>query len=393
MALAVLDLDVLDLPDTLPVAPHHEGAHVLLRIGGRPAGQAVIALNDDDDAAVPLSERLFRNADSAFWEAWLRHQLGAEPPTVAAVDAALPSVTIVICTRDRTDDLRRCLTDLLVMPDEGQDIVVVDNAPSTDATRDLVAGFPTVRYLREVRPGLDVARNTALRTVTRDILAFIDDDAAPDRLWLNRLRRNFGDPLVLAATGLTLALELEADAQVAFQRVGGFSRGMKRTVYEATNCNPFHGWYAGAGVNMAVRRSIVEKIGFFDEALDAGTLSLAGGDTDMCRRILEGGYRILYDPQVVNWHRHRRTMAELQKQIYGYEAAAFAILTKALLFERNPAALVELARWLRHQIPALARSMRHGRRDVPFNIAWAQARGAMSGPGRDLKARRKLRHG
>lgn len=392
MALAVLDLDVLDLPDILPVAPHHEGAHVLLRIGGRPVGQAVIALHGDD-AAAPLSERLFRHADSAFWEAWLRHQLGVAPSTTFVPDAALPSVTIVICTRDRTEDLLRCLTDLLSMPDEGQDILVVDNAPSNDGTRDLVAGFPTVRYVREARPGLDVARNTALRAVERDILAFIDDDAAPDRLWLHRLRRNFGDPLVLAATGLTLALELETDAQVAFQRVGGFSRGMKRTVYEATNCNPFHGWHAGAGVNMAIRRSIVENIGFFDEALDAGTLSLAGGDTDMCRRILEGGYRILYDPQAVNWHRHRRTMEELKTQIYGYEAAAFAILTKALLFERNPAALAELARWLRYQIPAVARSMRRGRHDAPFNVAWAQACGAMSGPGRYLKARRKLRHG
>lgn len=389
MALAVLDLDFLDLPESLPGIEGRAGAVVLLRIAGRPCGQAILS-SVPEEMARPLRERLLMAADSGFWEAWLRHRLGIAPQPIPPASA---NVTVLICTRDRTDDLRLCLERLMAMPDDGQSILVVDNAPATEATAELIAGFPTVRYLREPRPGLDVARNSGIRAATGEIVAMIDDDAVPDRLWLRTLVRNFDDPTVLAATGLTMALELETEAQIAFQRVGGFARGFKRVVYDAATCDPFKAWHAGAGVNMAMRRCVVEKVGRFDEALDAGTASLAGGDTDMMRRILSAGYRIVYDPEAVNWHRHRRTMPELERQIYGYEAAAFAILSKALLFERNASALMQMFSWLRWQVPAVIRSLRRPPKTASFNVALTQARGALAGPGRYLQARRRLSNG
>jgi GT2 family glycosyltransferase len=386
MALAVLDLDITDLPDTLEGVEGRDGAVVLLRIAGVPSGQAVIALPLRE--ATPLREVLLANADSAFWESWLRYELGL--PTDAPQPASLPTATVAICTRDRTEDLACCLEGLMAMPGETS-ILVIDNAPSDDGTRDLVLRYPTVRYIRENRPGLDNARNTALANITTEIVAFIDDDAAPDRLWLATLLRNFEDPMVLAATGLTLAMELESDAQIAFQRVGGFSRGFKRVVHDALNCDPFRAWHAGAGVNMALRRSVLDLVGPFDPALDAGTRALAGGDTDLFRRILRKGYRIAYDPQALNWHRHRRSMKELEQQVFGYEAAAFAVYTKALLFEGDLRALTSIAKWLRRQIPEVIRSRRRPFGEMPFNVAATQARGAWSGPRRYLQARRIAR--
>lgn len=385
--IAVLDLDVLDLPGRLPKADTHDGAVILLRIGGRPCGQAIVSFKHWDHGA-SLPNAIFSAADSGFWEAWLEHCVGLA--AAAPGGTALPSTDVVVCTRDRADDLRKCLADLMAMPDEGQRYFVIDNASRTDETRQVVEAVPGINYVREDRPGLDVARNRALRETTGDVIAFIDDDAAPDRLWLSKLRRNFDDPLVMAAGGLTMAMELESDAQIAFQRLGGFGRGFKRIAYDAFNCDPFDAWRAGAGVNMAIRRRVIETVGPFDEALDAGTLSLAGGDTDMFRRIITAGYRIVYDPEAVNWHRHRRSMAELERQIYGYEVAAFAILTKALFYERNLSAVGPLLRWLRERMPALAKSLVRRSNDLPFNVSLAQVRGAIAGPGRYRAARRKL---
>ncbi|MFC3441139.1 glycosyltransferase family 2 protein [Sphingobium rhizovicinum] len=385
MALAVLDYDIDHLPDQLDLKDGQDGALVLLRIDNVPCGQAIL-WREAGNKDAPLRDRLLCAAGSSFWERWLERQMGL--PHFDPAPATLPDATVVICTRDRTEDLERCLDGLHAMPDAPA-ILVIDNAPSTDGTRLLVARYPDVRYICEPRPGLDVARNTAIANTSSPIIAFIDDDAMPDRLWLQNLLRNFEDPMVLAAGGLTMALELDAPAQVAFQRVGGFSRGFKRFTYDAMTTNPFDAWHAAAGVNLAIRRSAVDIIGLFDEALDAGTLSCAGGDTDYCRRILAAGYRIAYDPQALNWHRHRRSMEELQRQIYGYECAFFAILTKSLFFEHNPKALVRGLTWLRHQIPSLARSLRQQQnRTMPFNIAWTQTRGAIAGPGRYLRARR-----
>ncbi|MBX4908555.1 MULTISPECIES: glycosyltransferase [Rhizobium] len=383
MRLAVRDIDILDLPPDFEPTGDYQGALVLIRVAGRPCGQAVIAF-DTEGGKTPIKERILSAAGSSVFEAWLRHRLALPDPSPRP--SQLPKASVVICTRDRTEDLERCLIGLLAMPDKA-DILVVDNAPSNDATRDLVSRFNTVRYLREPRPGLDVARNTALRNARADVVAFIDDDAVPDPLWLRTLLRNFEDPLVLAVTGLTMAAELETDSQIAFQHFGGFCRGFRRQVYDAHNLDPFTGWHAGAGVNMALRRTIVDAVGWFDEALDAGTLSLAGGDTDMFRRVLEAGYRIIYDPEALNWHRHRRSSKELQQQMYGYEAASFAILTKALVFEGNPRALPRMVRsYIRLLRRVFQRRQTH-QFSLPYNDALTQFRGAASGPVRYLRAR------
>lgn len=389
MGIAVRDIDIDDVPSSLEDVENCSGAVILLRIAGRPVGQAVLRLPFNPDAGT-LRDQLLDHADSAFWEALLRRDLGLPPEGPAP--ARLPDATIAICTRDRTEDLERCLDGLARMRHTAP-VVVIDNAPSTDDTRLLVERYPQVTYVHEPKPGLNNARNTAFAKAQGEVIAFIDDDAVPDPDWLGTLLRNFDDPMVLAATGLTMALELDSDAQMAFQRVGGFSRGFKRVVHDARVCDAAKAWHCGAGVNMALRRSVVELIGLFDPALDAGTRSLAGGDTDLFRQMLNRGYRIVYDPQALNWHRHRRSMAELQQQIFGYEAAAFAILTKALIFERDPRTLVSLAQWLRNQIPAVIRSVRHRDPRLPFNVATTQTRGAIAGPKRYFEARKKARSG
>jgi GT2 family glycosyltransferase len=378
-AMAVLDLDLLQLPPRLEEADRFAGALVLLRIGGRPCGQALLSFTQAFHQE-PLLETLMTAADSAFWEAWLEHVLGLPPSPPELPD--LTCVDVVICTRDRPEELRKCLTDLLAMPQEGQRHVVVDNASSSDETRRVVEAFPDVLYVREDRPGLDIARNTGIRACDRDLIAFIDDDAAPDRQWLRKLCRNFADPSVMAVGGLTMAMELATRAQVEFERMGGFSRGFKRMVYDQSNCDP---------LNMALRRGLVDIIGWFDEALDAGTKSLAGGDADYFRRIMQAGWRIAYDPEALNWHRHRRTMAELEQQLFGYEVSALAIITKALFFERDIRAVGALVRWFRMRARQLRGLLRPHSSRLPFTPLAVQLKGALAGPSRYCAARRACR--
>ncbi|MCT2398394.1 glycosyltransferase family 2 protein [Novosphingobium mangrovi (ex Huang et al. 2023)] len=388
MKLSVLDLSFDALPEHLDRPEGYDGAFVLLRLDGRPCGQAIIWY-DQYDPEAPLARQLARAANSSFWECWTTRQIGMTPAEPAP--SQIPSASVAVCTRERPDDLKRCLDGLLAMTGQPS-ILVVDNAPKTDATRQLVAQYPSVRYVVEPKPGLDHARNTALDQAEGEIIAFTDDDAVPDPDWFSCLLRNFDDPLVMAAAGLTMALELESDAQVAFQRLGGFGRGFQRVIYDAVVVDPFDSWKAGAGVNFAVRRAATDAVGRFDPALGAGTAAHAGDETDFFRRLLAAGYKIAYDPQALNWHRHRRSMEELEQQIYAYECGSFAILTKALLFERNPRAVMRLVRWLRQQIPALVRERRRAADNgLPFSIPVAQARGASAGPAGYFRARRQAR--
>ena len=95
-----------------------------------------------------------------------------------------PGVCAAICTRDRTDQLRRALRSLMGQTRKPEEILVVDNAPGGPATRNLVRDeFPGVRYVMEPVPGLDFARNRALRETSREIVAFMDDDVVAGPGW------------------------------------------------------------------------------------------------------------------------------------------------------------------------------------------------------------------
>lgn len=100
------------------------------------------------------------------------------------------SMVVAILTYRRPTDL----TELLPLAlDQTEDVdcevgvLVVDNDPEAGA-RELVEGFPGVRYVHEPDPGIAAARNRALREAgSADLLVFIDDDERPRPGWLKNL--------------------------------------------------------------------------------------------------------------------------------------------------------------------------------------------------------------
>src|SRR5260221_3686895 len=85
----------------------------------------------------------------------------------------------------------------------------------------------------------------------------------------------------------------------------------------------------GNGCNMAFRVEAMRSIGGFDEALDTGAALPGGGDLDALYRIVRHGYELVYDPQMLVWHQHRRDFAGLRRQIRrSWGAGCMAFLTK-----------------------------------------------------------------
>jgi GT2 family glycosyltransferase len=335
-----------------------------------------------------LRDRLIEVAGWTLSERWLWDYLDWDERDTK--NFTPPQATVAVCTRDRPDDLRRCLDALMRLPDDGQELLVIDNCPSTDATRCLVEGYERVRYVCEERPGLDVARNRALREAQHEIVAFTDDDAAPDPGWLQALLRNFDDPLVLGVTGLTMPLELETEAQEWFEHYCPFGKGFERRVFDSTRQSPMATGQVGAGANMAVRRSLLEQVGSFDEALDAGTPTCSGGDHEMFARILAAGYRMVYDPAALSWHRHRRTWEELRKTFYGYGVGVYAFWTRSLLVERELSVLRLAVGWLGgEQIPKLVSSFLRRPGSTPLDLIVAELQGCLRGPFAYLLSRQR----
>ena len=230
----------------------------------------------------------------------------------------LPPISVVICTRDRTDLLKGALEAILAVDYPDREIIVIDNAPSNTSTAELVARLP-VRYVKEERPGLDWARNRGIAEASHEIVAFTDDDVRPDVGWLRGIAAGFADPEIMAVSGLVAPAELETEAQIQFELgYGGMLQythsfkvdGSKLSTRELLWSSAY-----GVGANMAFRVRVFAEVGNFDPALDVGTATRGGGDIEMFHRILAKGYSIFYDPRAFVWHIHRRSGEALSKQL------------------------------------------------------------------------------
>ena len=387
MPTAVITVDVEAVPDRIGDLERYQSAFVIFADRGVPVGRVVTPVVGNAVEGRLLTEAFHQTAGFSYWRRWLHRQLDwTDRPKAPPLSA-----TVAVCTRERPDDLRRCLAALAAMPNDGQEILVVDNCPRTDATRRVVEGFPAVRYLLESRPGLDVARNRALHEASNEIVAFSDDDAVPDPGWLRGHLSNYTNPMVMAVTGLSLPFELETPAQELFERYSPFGRGFERRVFSCPPHDSRHVAPLGAGANLSVRRSILVSCGAFDEALDAGTLTRSGGDHEMFGRILQAGYRVVYDPAASSRHRHRRTMAELVDTFYGYGSGVFAFWTRRLVTERDVrAAWAALGWFVRGPVRSLFQAALHRPGSLPRGLAFAEFKGALVGPFLYFRARRRL---
>lgn len=378
MATAILDLEISKLPPEIAVEERYSKALVLIRLHGNPIGQATLPVVGGRIGDNELRETLMNAVGENLWKNWLWDVLEwDERGPVQPV----PIATVAVCTRDRPEDLQRTLEALMRLPDDGQEYLVIDNCPATDATQELVKNYPQVRYVREDVPGSSAARNRALREAKQEFVAFTDDDAVPDGNWLRSLLRNFSDPRVMCVTGLVMPLELETEAQEWFERYSPHGRGFGRVVFDGAHSNPLMVNLVGVSASMALRSRAIDFIGLFDEVLGAGTPTASGEDCEFFTRILRSGYCIVYEPRALSWHRHRRTWEELRNTLEGYGVGVYAFWTMMMVVNREFSVVLLGLSWLWYkQIPELIASVRKQPDSVPSDLLLAQLRGCISGP-------------
>ncbi|MDO5670283.1 MAG: glycosyltransferase [Corynebacterium sp.] len=312
------------------------------------------------------------------------------------------AATVVVCTLGRNPLLRVTVAALLAQTHRRVEIIIVDNDPASGATRQLLDDHrdPRLRIVDEPHPGLSRARNAGVAAATGEIIAFTDDDALPHPSWLASLLDVFASAPpgeVGAVTGPAFAAELQSRSQRFFEARGGFPKQLEPVVWSLDDPSPQCARFGargeggplfpvatarvGAGVSMAFSRPALAALGDFDVRLGAGTLTNGGEDLDAFARVLRAGLAIIYNPDAVVHHVHRRDMAGLEKQIHGNGTGMAALLTVSLL--RRPKDLVVLLRRVPSILSRVApgtERMQGNEDDVPGTLSHQEIRGFLRGP-------------
>jgi GT2 family glycosyltransferase len=291
-------------------------------------------------------------ADGVAASTALRAAVAGLPPVAGIAEVALPPMSVVVCTKDRPDQLRDMLASIVDAPYPEFEILVVDNGPASGLTKPVVDEFADhgVRLVEAPMPGLSVARNIGIENARYDLIAFTDDDVVVDHRWLGNLARGFarGDD-VGCVSGLVPTAELITAAQAYFDRRVGWAMSCQPAVYhldtppDGDPLFPFRVARFGTGANFAIRRSVARELGGFDEGMGVGSPTGGGEDIDMFVRVLLGGYRFAFEPGAVIWHRHRATSQGLETQIYNYGLGLGAWMTKLMLRPRTCAMVLRRA--------------------------------------------------
>ena len=216
-------------------------------------------------------------------------------------------LSVIVCTRNRAELLRRALQSVAEQDLQSDmfEVVVVDNA-SSDATPNVARGFQdrmALRYVREERIGLCVARNTGWRAARGRYVVFFDDDAIARPGWLRAIKSTFEragpsagvvggrvDPIWEASRPSWLADEIAGSLTIVHW---GDDEKIIRDIRRE--------WLVGA--NMALPRHLLADIGGFHPWLDrVGNNLLSSGDVFLQKEVIRRGYDCLYVPAIAIEH-------------------------------------------------------------------------------------------
>jgi GT2 family glycosyltransferase len=221
-----------------------------------------------------------------------------------------PSVSIVVPVLNGGATIQPLLESLLDIhyPKAKIEIVIVDGM-STDGTKNIVAEYP-VRFLVEKRKGPNAARNTGIKHAFGEIIAFTDSDCIVPKDWIKKIVSDFRDPRIGCVGGDVKGFNDDFFSRYAGDSMFPAIRTCKKRK-ELDSTGPLAG--CPVGCNMSFRREVLARVGGFDEKIQ-----YSFEEDELIERVCKAGYRIVLDPQVLVWHKHRATAKDLLKQAFKY---------------------------------------------------------------------------
>jgi rhamnosyltransferase len=219
------------------------------------------------------------------------------------------ALSVLLLTKDGLSDLQRLLPALYQQRDIGSLEVIAVDSGSTDGSIELLQSYP----LRLERIPSDAfhharTRNFAAGFANGEILVFLSQDAVPaSERWLNNMVGNFDDPKVGAVYGRQIP---KPGSCVERQDTLDIVYGAHKIVKDPAHRNGLgYRFYHFSDANGAIRRSVWEATRFPEDLKVFEDMGIA-------KRILDSGWKIVYEPEAAVFHSHDHSTMGLFKRYF-----------------------------------------------------------------------------
>ncbi|MFY9210856.1 MAG: glycosyltransferase [Aestuariivita sp.] len=222
-----------------------------------------------------------------------------------------PPVSVIVVSRNRPEALIRCLTGISQLRYPSFEVIVVADKPGLEAVRRWPSGAD-VKALSFNEPNISVARNIGIEAASAEIVAFIDDDAVPEPGWLGHLVKPFGDPATGAAGGFVRGRNgISWQWQAQSVDLAGRAQALDIKGDDPVVLTPSPGRAIKTeGTNMALRRSIIARIGGFDP-----NYHYFLDETDVNLRLAAAGVSTAIVPLAVVHHGYEQNATRRQDRV------------------------------------------------------------------------------
>ena len=237
-----------------------------------------------------------------------------------------PSVSIVVCTLNRGEQLERCLKSLMELNYPNTEILVIDNGSTNVVTPEINYRF-TTRFFQQPIQGLSYARNLGLHHSKGEVVAFIDDDAFAQFDWVRNAIRHFENAKVACVTGRIVPVDSAGKPLVEQKRT--FPNSEERFFFDIKNFNPIKA-SAGTGSNFLIRRNILLQYRF-SELLGSGVPVGGAEEQLLFFQIIDSGWTIVFEPDAIVYHEYPQEEASSRKRSLRNSASRIAFLILLLL--------------------------------------------------------------
>lgn len=265
-------------------------------------------------------------------------------------------VSVIVPTYKRPDSLRLCLQALARQQAQPDEILVVAHRDDQASHEVAHAAPQPVGLITIVRPGVVAKMNAGLDATAGDLVVLTDDDSQPHHDWLARIVATFNGDAEIAAVGGRDWLYLKGRPwQGREQPVVGTVDWLGRvTGNHHAGIGPARDVDVLKGVNLAVRRELLQQVRFDERLRGAGTQN--HWELALCLTLRHKGYRIVYDPEIAVDHYPQPRIDDSRR--FGPSELRDAVHNETL------AVLEYLPAWRR-----------------PFHLAWMTLVGTGTSPG------------
>jgi glycosyltransferase involved in cell wall biosynthesis len=222
---------------------------------------------------------------------------------------AQKTISLLICTYNRSSVVRECLKSICEMRDPGClfEVIVVDNNSSDDTSQKIREFINENRHLdirlfNEKMQGLSFARNLAAQRAEGDLLVFLDDDAIVDKNYLSCYRRYYQENEFLCMGGKILPWYKDKTIRIPswFNQSNwgvlsmlDMGEVVKEVGYPAL---PYGG-------NLAIAKSLFEEFGLFNEHMGRKGKKLNSNmEIEFMCRLKKSGIPVYYVPDAIIYH-------------------------------------------------------------------------------------------